>query len=169
MDAMEALLTRRSIRRFHPDPVPAADVERMLEVLFRSPSAADARPWQFGIVDRRDLLDRLAEAMPRCEMLREAPLALLVCAEPSRERIPGFWPQDCAAATENLLIAAHALGYGAVWIGLHPVPDRERAAREILRIPRELVPFALVAIGRPAETPPPDDRRDPTRVHRNEW
>lgn len=169
MDAIEALLTRRSIRRFHADPVPSADIERMLDVLFRSPSAADARPWQFGIVDRRHLLDRLAAAMPKCDMLREAPLALLICAEPAREKIPGFWPQDCAAATENLLIAAHALGYGAVWIGLHPVPDRERAVRDILRVPVDLVPFALVAIGRAAETPAPDDRRDPARVHHNEW
>ncbi|MCX7818909.1 MAG: nitroreductase family protein [Kiritimatiellae bacterium] len=169
MDAIEALLTRRSIRRFHPDPVRPHDVERLLEVLFRSPSAGDARPWQFGVVDRRDLLDRLAGAMPKCEMLSQAPLAVLICAEPAREKIPGFWPQDCAAATENLLIAAHALGYGAVWIGLHPVADRERAVREILRIPATLVPFALVPIGRAAETPPPDERRDPNRIHRNEW
>lgn len=169
MDAIQALLTRRSIRRFRLDPVSSHDVEQMLDVLFRSPSAADARPWQFGIIDRRELLDQLAAAMPKCEMLAEAPLAVLICAEPAREKIPGFWPQDCAAATENLLIAAHALGYGAVWIGLHPVSDRERAVRNLLRLPLDLVPFALVAIGRPDETPSPDERRDPTRIHYNEW
>lgn len=169
MDVMEALMTRRSIRRFREEPVPAETVDRLLDALFHAPSAADARPWQFCVIDRRDLLDRLSAAMPKCEMLDSAPLAILVCAEPAREKIPGFWPQDCAAATENLLLAAHGLGLGAVWIGLHPVADRERAVRDLLSVPPGLAPFALVAIGLAAERPAPENRRDPSRVHRNGW
>jgi nitroreductase len=169
MDVLEALMTRCSIRRFEATPVGEEAIQRMLEVLFRSPSAADARPWQFAVVDRRDLLDRLEQAMPGCEMLQTAPLAILVCAEPGRETIPGFWPQDCAAAAENLLLAVHGLGLGAVWIGLHPVGDRERAVREVLRVPDGLVPFALVAIGRAAEHPVLENRFDASRVQRNAW
>ena len=169
MDALDLLLTRRTVRVFEPVPVPAADVERLLRVLMQSPSASDARPWQFVVVDRRGLLDELEAAMPHCEMLKTAPLGLLVCAEPAREKIPGFWPQDCAAAAENLLIAAHALGYGACWIGLHPVADREAAVRRVLGLPDGLVPFALVALGHPAEFPGREDRYDPSRVHRNGW
>lgn len=169
MDAIEALMTRCSIRTFGPAPVPAETVGRLLDVLHRSPSAADARPWQFVVVDRRDLLGRLDAAMPKCDMLKTAPLAILVCADPARGKIPGFWPQDCAAATENLLIAVHGLGLGGVWIGLHPVADRERAVREILGVPDGIVPFAMVAIGTPAEQPKLEDRRDPSRVHRNGW
>lgn len=169
MDVLEALMTRCSIRRFGPQPVPAESVARLLDVLHRSPSAADARPWQFVVVDRRDLMDRLDAAMPKCDMLKTAPLAILVCAEPAREKIPGFWPQDCAAAAENLLVAVHGLGLGGVWIGLHPVADRERAVRGILGVPEGLVPFALVAIGSPAETPKIEDRRDASRVHWNGW
>jgi nitroreductase len=169
MDVIEALMTRCSIRRFEPRPVPEATVARLLDVLHRSPSAADARPWQFVVVDRRDLLDRLDAGMPKCDMLKTAPLAILVCAEPAREKIPGFWPQDCAAATENLLVAVHGLGLGGVWIGLHPVADREDAVRRILGVPEGIVPFALVAIGTPAEQPKIEDRRDPSRVHRNGW
>ncbi|MFB3854422.1 MAG: nitroreductase family protein [Vicinamibacterales bacterium] len=169
MDVLDALMTRCSIRRYGPAPVPEAAIEKMLEVLFRSPSAADARPWQFAVVDRRDLLDRLQAAMPGCEMLESAPTAILICAEPAREKIPGFWPQDCAAAAENLLLAAHGLGLGAVWIGLYPVEDRVRATREILRVPEGLVPFALVSIGEPAEQPVLQDRYDAARVHRNGW
>jgi nitroreductase len=169
MDVLDALMTRCSIRRFEPRPVGEPAVQRMLDVLFRSPSAGDARPWQFAVVDRRDLLDRLEAAMPKCEMLQSAPLAILVCAEPARETIPGFWPQDCSAATQNLLLAVHGLGLGGVWIGLHPVPDRERAARDILRVPQDLVPFAMVAIGYPAEQPTLENRYDGSRVHRNGW
>lgn len=169
MDVLTALMTRCSIRRFHPGPVSEDAIQDMLQVLFRSPSAGDARPWQFGVIDRRDLLDQLEAAMPGCEMLQTAPLAILVSAEPAREKIPGFWPQDCAAASENLLLAAHGLGLGAVWIGLHPVADRERAVRDILGVPDTLVPFALVAVGRPAEQPAFEDRYDASRVHRNVW
>lgn len=169
MDVLEALMTRCSIRQFRAAPVAETAVRRMLEVLFRSPSAADARPWQFAVVDRRETLDRLEAAMPGCEMLRSAPLAILVCAEPAREQIPGFWPQDCAAASENLLLAAHGLGLGAVWIGLYPVADRERAVREVLNVPDGLVPFALVPVGEPAEQPKLEDRYDPSRVHRDGW
>jgi len=169
MEVLEALMTRCSIRRYGTAPVAEAVVRQMLEILFRSPSAADARPWQFAVVDRRDLLDRLEAAMPGCEMLRSAPMAILICAEPGREKVPGFWPQDCAAAAENLLLAVHGLGLGAVWIGLHPVADREQATREILRVPDGLVPFALVSIGEPAEQPVLEDRYDPARIHRNGW
>ena len=169
MDALDALLTRRSIRKYDPAPVPADTVRRMLEVLMQSPSAADARPWHFVVLDRRELLDRLEAAMPHCEMLKTAPSAILVCADPSLEKIPGFWVQDCSAATENLLIAVHALGYGGVWIGLHPVAERERALREALGIPAGIVPFSLVAFGRPAEVLPRENRFDPARVHANGW
>lgn len=169
MDVLDLLLTRRTVRVFEPVPVPEADVERLLRALMQSPSASDARPWQFVVVDRRERLDELEAAMPHCEMLKTAPLGLLVCAEPAREKIPGFWPQDCAAAAENLLIAAHGLGYGACWIGLHPVADREAAVQRVLGLPEGLVPFALVALGRPAEFPGRDDRYDPSRVHWNGW
>jgi nitroreductase len=102
-------------------------------------------------------------------MLKTAPLAILVCADPSREKIPGFWPQDCAAATQNALVAVHGLGLGGVWIGLHPVADRERAVRGILGVPDGVVPFSLMAIGYRAEEPVLADRREPARVHLNGW
>jgi nitroreductase len=169
MDVHTAIETRRSIRRYRPDPVPEDRIDAWLRLLMRTPSAADARPWQFVVVDRRDLLDRLEQAMPKCEMLRTAPAAILVVAEPAREKIPGFWPQDCACAAVNLLLAAHADGYGACWIGVHPVADRERACREALGMPESAMPFALIALGRPDETPASDDRYEAGRIHRNGW
>jgi len=169
MHLLDALMTRRSIRKFTGEPVPEADVNTLLAAALRAPSAADARPWQFATVRARKTLDTLADRMPKCDMLREATLALLVAADPAREKIPGFWPQDCAAATQNILLAAHGLGWGAVWIGLHPVAERVAAVRGALGIPESIIPFALVAIGRAAEQPAPDDRWDPSRLHHERW
>ena len=134
-----------------------------------SPSAMDARPWSFVIVDDRAILRGLSRAMPHCEMLLEAPLGIVVCGEPGRERAPGFWPQDCSAATQDLLLAAHALGLGGVWIGLYPMEARVAAVRRALAVPEFAVPFALAAIGYPAECPEPDDRFDRSRLHENRW
>lgn len=169
MNTMEALQTRRTIRVYGPGRIAPDPVDRWLRAAMRAPSAADARPWQFVVIDDRATLERLEAAMPKCDMLKTAPMAILVVADPAREKIPGFLPQDCACVTEYLLLAVHDSGYGACWIGLHPVPDREHACREILGIPDSLIPFALVTIGCPAETPPPDDRYDPSIIHAQRW
>lgn len=169
MDAMECLLTRRSIRKFEDRPVSRALVAKLLQALFSSPSAMDARPWSFVIVDDREVLRGLGRAMPHCDMLLEAPLGIVICGEPARERAPGFWPQDCSAATQNVLLAAHALGLGGVWVGLYPMDDRVAAVRRALEIPETVIPFALAAIGHPAEHPAPENRFDAARVHHNRW
>ncbi len=169
MDAMECLLSRRSIRKYADRPVDAAQRRLLLDALFSSPSAMDARPWSFVIVDDRAVLRGLGREMPHCEMLLEAPLGILVCGEPGRERAPGFWPQDCSAATHNLLLAAHAMGLGGVWVGLYPMEDRVAAVRRALAVPETAIPFALAAIGHPAERWPREDRFDATRLHWNTW
>jgi nitroreductase len=102
-------------------------------------------------------------------MVPTAPVAVLVCGVPDAGRWPQFWPQDCAAATQNLLLAAEELGLGAVWLGIHPLEERERGMRELLDIPDSVVPFALVPLGHPAGRKPPADRYDPERVHRERW
>ncbi len=169
MDALENILTRRSIRRFEDRPIPPDTVRRLLDALYASPSAMDARPWHFVVADDRAALRRLERELPHCEMLREAPLGILVCGDPSLERAPGFWPQDCSAATQNLLLAAHALGLGAVWVGLYPMETRMEAVRRAFGVPPPVVPFALAAIGHPAERPPREDRFDAQKLHHNQW
>ncbi len=169
MQTHDALFTRRTIRAYAPDPVPPHLVDTWLKLCMRAPSSADARPWQFVVTEDRATLQRLDAAMPKCDMLKTAPLAILIAADTRREKIPGFLPQDCACVTEYLLLAVHASGYGACWIGLHPVPDRERACRDILGVPDPVIPFALVTIGRPAETLAPDDRYDPSIIHARRW
>lgn len=169
MDTIKALMNRRSIRRFTPTPVAPQAREVLVRAALQAPSAGDARPWHLVEIDDRERLDGLAAAMPGCDMLREAPYGLLICGDPSLEKIPGFWVQDCSAATQNVLLAVTALGLGGVWIGLHPVAERADAVRAALRIPKAIVPLALVAAGHPAEDPGREDRYDADKRHINRW
>jgi nitroreductase len=169
MDALEAIFTRRSIRKFKEDPVDAGTVKKLLSAAMSAPSAQNQQPWRFVVVTDRALLADLTTVHPYAKALAEAPLAILVCGDLGAERSAGFWVQDCAAATENLLIAAAALGLGAVWQGCYPREDRVRGIQKLLGIPESVVPLSLVAVGYPNETRPREDRYDEAKVHRNRW
>ena len=134
-----------------------------------APSAGDQRPWQFVVVRDRATLTAITEVHPYARMLREAPLAIVVCGDTRLEKWPQFWEQDCAAATENLLIEAEELGLGAVWLGVHPLKERVEGLRRLLDAPDHVVPFAIVAVGHPAQRKPPSERFDPSRVHHERW
>ncbi len=166
---MEAILTRRSVRKYTDRPVPDALVTDLLRAAMAAPSAQNQQPWQFVVVRNRALLESLASAHQYSGMTRDAQLAVIVCGDLSRERSPGFWVQDCAAATENLLIAANAAGLGAVWTGTYPREDRVAKVRAILGLPEHIIPLAVIPIGYPAEHPAPADRFDPARIHVDHW
>ncbi len=169
MDAMEAILTRRSIRRYTDDPVPEEVVQQLLKAAMSAPSASNQQPWQFIVIDDRKILDEIPRFHPYSSMLREAKVAILVCGDVTREAFKGYWIQDCSAATENILIAARALGLGAVWLGIYPREERFKKMQALLKLPEHIVPLSLVSIGYPAETKPPSNRFDPSRIHRNGW
>lgn len=169
MDTIQAIRTRRTVRSYLPQPISKETLETLLMAAFQTPSAFDERPWHFLVVDQPERLTNLADEMEHCDMLREAQAGFLICIDPSLEKVPGFAIQDCSACGENVLLAAHAMGIGACWIGLHPVEERERALHKVCRIPESLIPFALISLGYPNEDLPAIDRTDPTRVHWNEW
>jgi nitroreductase len=166
---MEAIRSRRSIRHYTSEGVTEDEIRNLLEAAMCAPSAGNERPWHFVVIEDRPTLNELSKRHPYANMLREAPLAILICADPSLEKHAGFWVQDCAAATQNILLEAEDLGLGAVWLGVHPVEDRVSALREICKLPESITPFALVSVGRPAERKPASDRYDESRVHRNQW
>ena len=169
MDAMEAILTRRSIRAYTDEPVGADEVERLLEAAMAAPSAGNQQPWQFVVIDDRRTLDAIPKFHEYSAMLSRAPVAVAVCGDLRAAKMPEYWEQDCSAATENLLLAAHAMGLGAVWLGIHPEGDRVAKLSELLALPEGVVPLCVVALGRPAEAKGPADRYDAARVHRNRW
>jgi len=168
---IDNLFARRSIRRFTQDRVTDNEVERLLQAAMAAPSAGNRKPWHFVVVRDIETLQELADSHPYAKMLPTASVCIVPCGEP-QESIPGrneYWVQDLAAATENILLAATGLGLGAVWCGVHPVPERVTAARRILSIPDGIVPFAYVAVGRPAEDKEPRTQYDPARIHRERW
>jgi len=169
MEAMEAILSRRSIRQYTARPVPDEVVTALLRAAMSAPSAGNAQPWQFVVVTDRGILDRVPEIHPYSQMLRQAPLGVLICGDETAEKYSGYWVQDCSAATQNLLLAAHAKGLGAVWLGIYPKEERVTAFRELFGLPQDITPLAMVALGYPAEEKPPAERYDPARVHHNRW
>ncbi len=169
MDAFDALLTRRSIRAYTDRPVSDESISRLLQAAMAAPSAGNQQPWRFIVVRDRGLLGRIAAAEPHGTMLAEAPVAVVVCGDLGLVRHEGFWVQDCAAATENLLVAAHAEGLGAVWVGTYPREERVNGVRAVFDLPQRVVPFSVVAIGYPAGQPGPAYRFDPSRISHDNY
>jgi len=166
-ELIDTIFSRRSIRRYTREPVSEEDIRTILEAAMAAPSASNRKPWHFVVVSERETLNRLAEAHKYAKMLNEAPLCISVCGDQSvSER---FWVQDCSAATENLLLAAAALGLGAVWCGVHPSQDRVKDISEILGIEAPVAPLNIIAIGHPAEEKEPRTQYDEDRVHREKW
>ena len=166
-ELIRVIFARRSIRKYTAELVSEKDVRTMLEAAMAAPSASNRKPWHFIVVTDREILDNLAKAHPYGKMLLEAPLCIVVCGDKTISS--SYWVQDCSAATENLLLAATALGLGAVWLGVHPRGERVNPIRKVLNIPENIVPLNLISIGHPAEEKEPRTQYDELRVHREHW
>lgn len=170
-DRLSFILARRSIRLFKPGEVSEEIVTALLEAAMAAPSAVAKDPWRFVIVRHRAMLGRIADALPNGQMLREAALGIIVCGDldQAHDRQLSYLLQDCAAAIENLLLAAHALGLGACWLGIHPREDRIRKLTEILGLPGAVLPVSGIALGWPGEVKEPRTRYRADFVHHEKW
>ena len=169
MDAVEAILSRRSIRKYTSQPVPHELVEDLLKAAMSAPSAGNEQPWHFVVIRDRETLNEIPKFHEYSRMLEEAPVAVLVCGDLKEQRHEGFWIQDCSAAAQNILVAAHAKGLGAVWLGIYPIQKRIKGLRKLLGIPEHVIPLSLISIGYPAEQKPAADRYDASRIHNDHW
>lgn len=169
MDALTNILTRRSIRAYKPDPIDPEILKVVLEATMYAPSAGDQEPWHFVVIQNRDSLKAIAEAHPYASFVEDAPAAILVCADTRELPHPLFWPAECGAATQNLMLSAHAQGLGTIWIGIHPRPERVELVKRLAVLPDGVEPFALVPIGYPAETPEQPFRFNEAKIHAEKW
>lgn len=170
MEIMDAIFTRKSIRQYTSQVVPDELVQDLLAAAMQAPSAGNQQAWHFVVVTDRTHLNALASVLPYAQMLKTAPLGIAVCADLENAKYSEFWAQDCSAATQNLLLAAHARGLGAVWTAVYPVEDRVAGVKQILGLPDPVMPLCIVPVGYPAEKPEPPLRRyDETRLHHNHW
>ncbi|MEI8183120.1 MAG: nitroreductase family protein [Desulfomonile sp.] len=168
MDAMQAILTRRSIRKYTSEAVSDETVNELLNAAMNAPTATN-QAWDFVVIRDRSLLTAVRDFHPHAEMLAQAAIAIAVCGDPTRETLKGRWILDCAAATENILIAANALGLGACWVGIYPVEERIQGLRALLGIPYHVIPLSMVSLGYPAEKKRPPSRFNPDRIHVEKW
>lgn len=165
MNCSEIIRARRSIRKYKEDCiVPQGHIERMLEAAMMAPSACNTRPWEFVVVESSEGKQKLMECHPYTQMLKTASLAIIVCGRPDLQqgKCNEFWPQDCGAAIENILLEARSLGYGSCWCGCYPV--MERVAQIQCAFDINSIPVAIVAVGEADEEPEARGFFDETRV-----
>jgi nitroreductase len=163
------ILTRRSIRKYTGQTVTDEQVTELLRAAMSAPSAANQQPWRFVVIRSQEQRELIPRFHPHASMAPNAAVVVAVCGDLRELPLPERWVQDCSAATQNLLLAAHDMGLGAVWLGVYPTEERVEGVRKLLALPDYIVPLSMVAIGYPAEHPPVADRFDAGYVHYERW
>ncbi len=169
---MDAIFTRRSVRKYTNRKVSREDLELICRAGMQAPSAVNRQPWAFIIIDDHSLLVQLAEIMPYAKMTRDASAAIIVCGNRNTTYPSGqmdYWIFDCSAATENMLLQVESMGLGAVWTAVFPEEDRVNKLRQLLNIPEHLVPLNLCPIGYPAVKVKPHNNYDETKLFYNRF
>jgi len=169
METLNAISTRRSIRQFTSQEIPEDLVEKILRAGMQAPSARNYQPWHFIVINDRKILDKIPLVHPYAEMMYQATLAILVCGDLNLEKSVEYCAINCSAATQNILLAAHDLRLGAVWLGVYPREERTKGLIKVFNIPDNIVPISLIACGYPAEKLATEDRYKIERIHRNHW
>lgn len=168
--AYQTILSRTSVRAYTDQKVEKDKIEKLLRAAMAAPTAVNKQPWHFVVIEDKHVLEQIAEEIPTAKMAARAPLAITVCGDMEKAQdgeARGFWVQDASAATENLLLAAHAMGLGAVWTGVYPIKDKVDATRALLKLPETIVPLGTIVIGYPKEKPLPKDKWKPENVSYN--
>ena len=180
--ALDIIMTRTSVRAFTADTVSREQLETILKAGMAAPTAMNSQPWKFVVLTDKDKIADLLGGGPRSGMFTSAAAVIIVCGETTSMRKPfgqpdapetempnKFWFEDCSAAAENILLAAHALGLGAVWTAGYPAEDRTAPLSAALGIPEKVKPLCIIPLGVPAETPEPKDKWNPENIHWEKW
>ena len=169
MDILEGILTRRSIRRYTDEIIPLDKAEELIKYGMYAPSARNCQPWHFILLNNQETFLKIEEFQPHTKMLKHAQWGIVVCGDEQLAHTPEYWHVDCAAATENILLAAHGMGYGAVWLGIYPRTERVEAMKELLNLPPNINAFAVIAVGCSEQQVQQPERFQPERIHYNVW
>lgn len=171
LDVLTALRTRRSVRAYTKEPVSDRDLDTVLAAAQLAPSAANEQPWDFVVIRDPKTLAAVGGINPYASFAAKAPVAILVCLDTEKEEIPGMGILDVAMSAENLLLAAHGIGLGAVFTGIFPMVDRMEGFRKLLDMPENIIPVGLIVLGHPAipGLRTVDDRVKPANVHWENW
>jgi nitroreductase len=170
MELIEGIVSRRSIRRYTGERIDDDIIISMIRAGMYAPSANNTRPWHFIVVDDRTLINKIMNFHPYSSMLSKASHAIIVCGDEKLQNGPGYYLLDCSAASQNILLAAHGLGVGAVWLGIEPRSDRKSAVKEIFGLPEHIHPVSIISVGVPEKIPgKKPDRFEQDKIRRNRW
>ena len=166
------IMTRASVRTYSDRPVSPEAVDSLCRAAMAAPTAMNKQPWQIVVIRDRATLDTIASRCPNIKMAAEAQVAFAICGDLSLA-IEGdgqpYWIQDCSAATENLLLAAHGMGLGAVWCGIYPIQERVDLISSLLGLPENVVPLNIIPVGYPGAAVTPKEKFDPAKVHTDKY
>jgi len=169
MDVISAIFTRRSIRKFNGVAIKEDELKTVLKAGFYGPSAHNIRPVNFVVINDEAQLKTIANFHPYAKMLLQAGCGIVVCGDKNRQKLEGFLIEDCSAAIENMLLAAHGLELGAVWCGIYPVKELTDGFTELLKLPENIIPVGIVVVGNKLEDITPLNRYDEAKIHYNNW
>jgi len=160
---------RRSIRSYQDKDVSDEKIYDMLEAGMLAPSAGNEQPWHFIIIDDKNIINKIPDIHPYSKMILQVKKAILVCADLNHTKYEGYWVQDCAAATENILLKGVELNLGTVWLGIYPDEERVAKFKNLFKLPADIIPFSLIPVGYPAQDKKTPDRFNKSMIHRNKW
>lgn len=169
---MDNIMTRTSVRSYSDRAVGESQIETILKAGMAAPTAGNKQPWRFVVIRDKAILTAIPEKVIYAKPVATAPVAIVVCGDMDftfeGEGIT-YWVQDASAATENILLTAHSLGLGAVWCGVYPINERVEYMKELLKLPENIVPLNVIAIGYPDKIIEPKDKWKPEYIHYNIW
>ncbi|MDA8388080.1 MAG: nitroreductase family protein [Nitrospiraceae bacterium] len=180
-EVLEVIYTRRSVRSFTGQAIPRESLLKILKAGMAAPSARNIQPWAFVAVTERGLLDSLCERLPYAKMLDKAGAAVIVCGVPGKDEVYGgkyqdenriggkYWVMDSSAAAENILLACHAMGLGAVWTAAYPYENRMAAVRDIIGVPEDVMPLAVIPVGVPKDKGKVTDKFKEDNIRWERW
>lgn len=169
---IEDIMTRTSVRSYSDKEVGSEQIDTLLRAAMAAPTAGNKQPWRFVVINDRAKLDSIAANFGSMTMAKQASLAIVMCGDVTATfdgEGQGYWIQDVSAASENLLLAAHAMGLGAVWCGIYPMSERVKQFSQMLNLPENILPMACICIGYPSGETTPKDKWKPEYIHYNSW
>lgn len=171
MEALQVIFQRKSVRHFTGEKVSKEQIDLLLKAGMSAPSAVNMQPWEFIVITKDEILQVLADNLPYAKMLDKAGIAIVVCAIPAlaHRQLKDYAIIDCSCASQNILLAAEALGLGGVWTAVYPNVDRIDFVRKTLRIPKDVIPLNVLAIGYPTGEDFPKDKYKPEKIHYEVW
>lgn len=171
-ETIQTIMNRKSVRSYAKKAVEKEKVDTLLRAAMAAPTAVNKQPWAFIVIDDARILESLSTQLPYAKMAALAPMAIVVCGDLTKT-LQGYddpyWSLDCSAATENLLLAAESMGLGAVWTAVYPEEDRMQTVKQILSLPKHIVPLNLIPIGYPKHPEEPKDKYKVENIHYNQW